>query len=60
MVTDARPAYLQTLTHVGVNQNTTLVFPLPIEMLRAFAAEPSRDGGGNGSGPRPVRNDSDA
>ena len=54
------PAYLQTLTDVGVNQNTTLVFPLPIEMLRAFAVEPSRDGGGNGSGPRPVRNDSDA
>jgi regulator of protease activity HflC (stomatin/prohibitin superfamily) len=52
--------YLQTLTDVGVNQNTTLVFPLPIEMLRAFAGEPSRDGGGNGTGPRSTRNDSDA
>jgi regulator of protease activity HflC (stomatin/prohibitin superfamily) len=31
--------YLQTLTDVGVNQNTTLVFPLPIEMLKAFAGE---------------------
>jgi regulator of protease activity HflC (stomatin/prohibitin superfamily) len=41
--------YLQTLTDVGVNQNTTLVFPLPIEMLRAFTAAPSHDGGGNGS-----------
>jgi regulator of protease activity HflC (stomatin/prohibitin superfamily) len=31
--------YLQTLTDVGVNQNTTLVFPLPIELLRAFTRD---------------------
>jgi regulator of protease activity HflC (stomatin/prohibitin superfamily) len=42
--------YLQTLTDVGVNQNTTLVFPLPMEMLRAFSAEPSHGGGGGGNG----------
>jgi regulator of protease activity HflC (stomatin/prohibitin superfamily) len=28
--------YLQTLLQMGVNQNTTIVFPLPIELFRAF------------------------
>ena len=28
--------YLQTLTEIGVEQNTTVVFPIPIEMIRAF------------------------
>jgi regulator of protease activity HflC (stomatin/prohibitin superfamily) len=28
--------YLQTLLEMGVNQNTTIVFPLPIEMMKAF------------------------
>jgi len=28
--------YLQTLLEMGVNQNTTVVFPLPIELLKAF------------------------
>jgi regulator of protease activity HflC (stomatin/prohibitin superfamily) len=31
--------YLQTLTDVGVNQNTTLVFPLPLEFLRGFGLD---------------------
>jgi hypothetical protein len=25
--------YLQTLTEIGVEKNTTIVFPLPIEMM---------------------------
>ena len=25
--------YLQTLTEIGVEKNTTIVFPLPMEML---------------------------
>jgi regulator of protease activity HflC (stomatin/prohibitin superfamily) len=29
--------YLQTLLEMGVNQNTTIVFPLPIELINAFA-----------------------
>lgn len=29
--------YLQTLLEMGVNQNTTIVFPLPIDLLKAFA-----------------------
>jgi len=28
--------YLQTLLEMGVNQNTTIVFPLPIDLLEAF------------------------
>ena len=28
--------YLQTLLQIGVNQNSTIVFPLPIEMMSAF------------------------
>ena len=29
--------YLQTLLEIGVNQNTTIVFPLPIELIDAFS-----------------------
>jgi regulator of protease activity HflC (stomatin/prohibitin superfamily) len=40
-VMSANPAtlqlrYLQTLLEMGVNQNTTIVFPLPIDLLKAF------------------------
>jgi regulator of protease activity HflC (stomatin/prohibitin superfamily) len=28
--------YLQTLTEIGVEKNTTVVFPLPLDLLRAF------------------------
>ena len=28
--------YLQTLLQIGVNQNSTIVFPLPIELMTAF------------------------
>lgn len=30
--------YLQTLTEIGVEQNTTVVFPIPLEMINAFAS----------------------
>ena len=39
--------YLQTLIDIGVNQNSTIVFPLPIDMLEAFV---DRRSGGDGSG----------
>ena len=29
--------YLQTLTEIGVEKNTTIVFPLPIEMMQLFS-----------------------
>lgn len=28
--------YLQTLTEIGVEQNTTVVFPIPLDMIKAF------------------------
>ena len=28
--------YLQTLTEIGAERNTTLVFPLPVELLAAW------------------------
>ena len=45
--------YMQTLLELGVNQSSTIVFPLPIDMLRPFAGavgqgdaqpEPAHDG----------------
>ena len=30
--------YLQTLLEMGVNQNTTIVFPIPLDMFKAFTA----------------------
>jgi len=30
--------YLQTLTEIGVEKNTTIVFPLPVDMLSTFMA----------------------
>ncbi len=36
--------YLQTLLEMGVNQNTTIVFPLPIELMKAFEKLTSGDG----------------
>jgi hypothetical protein len=28
--------YLQTLTEIGVEKNTTIVFPLPMELMNLF------------------------
>jgi regulator of protease activity HflC (stomatin/prohibitin superfamily) len=39
--------YLQTLLEIGVNQNSTVVFPLPIDMLDAFTGA-ARAAGGRG------------
>jgi len=35
--------YLQTLTEVGVNQSSTIVFPLPIDVIRPFLASGDDD-----------------
>jgi regulator of protease activity HflC (stomatin/prohibitin superfamily) len=37
--------YLQTLLEMGVNQNTTIVFPLPIELMDAFTELRNRASG---------------
>jgi regulator of protease activity HflC (stomatin/prohibitin superfamily) len=39
--------YLQTLIDIGVNQNSTIVFPLPIDLLKAFVDQRT---GADGSG----------
>ncbi|MEA2510984.1 MAG: hypothetical protein QOJ59_471 [Thermomicrobiales bacterium] len=36
--------YLQTLTEIGVEKNTTIVFPLPIELLGSVLGTTGRDG----------------
>ena len=42
--------YLQTLLEIGVNQNSTVVFPLPLDLIKPFAGALSafqeRDEGG--------------
>jgi regulator of protease activity HflC (stomatin/prohibitin superfamily) len=35
--------YLQTLTEIGVEQNTTVVFPLPLQLLEAFTGQKTRE-----------------
>jgi regulator of protease activity HflC (stomatin/prohibitin superfamily) len=42
--------YLQTLLELGVNQNTTVIFPLPIDLVEAFTE--IRRTAGDGSGAR--------
>src|SRR5918998_163191 len=52
--------YLQTLLEMGVNQNTTIVFPIPLDLVKPFVApeapssvpQPPQDE--PPSGPRPV------
>jgi len=42
--------YLQTLLEMGVNQNTTIVFPLPIDLIEAFTDIKARAGGSSTPG----------
>jgi regulator of protease activity HflC (stomatin/prohibitin superfamily) len=41
--------YLQTLAEIGTTQNSTVVFPVPIDLVRPFT-EMGRDGGGKAEG----------
>lgn len=34
--------YLQTLTEIGVEKNTTVVFPVPVDFLAAFLKQPNK------------------
>jgi regulator of protease activity HflC (stomatin/prohibitin superfamily) len=43
--------YLQTLLEMGVNQNTTIVFPVPIEMMSAFSKFTGAPGGAGSDEP---------
>jgi regulator of protease activity HflC (stomatin/prohibitin superfamily) len=42
--------YLQTLLEMGVNQNTTIVFPLPIDLIEAFTQIREKSGGDGAGG----------
>jgi regulator of protease activity HflC (stomatin/prohibitin superfamily) len=44
--------YLQTLSEIGAEQNTTIVFPLPIELVTAFVNNASGGDRSQSSGPR--------
>ena len=35
--------YLQTLTDIATERNSTIIFPLPIELMRAFGAKIGMD-----------------
>jgi regulator of protease activity HflC (stomatin/prohibitin superfamily) len=60
-VISANPAalqlrYLQTLTEVGVNQNSTIVFPLPLDVIKPFLENAGSAAGGEANaepGPEP-------
>jgi regulator of protease activity HflC (stomatin/prohibitin superfamily) len=45
--------YLQTLLEMGVNQNTTIVFPLPLDVIRPFAEMVSGESGAPRKPPPP-------
>ena len=57
--------YLQTLLEMGVNQNTTIVFPIPLDLVKPFldpgapasvvTEENGPSGGGSGGGATPIR-----
>ena len=54
--------YLQTLTEIGAEQNSTVVFPLPIDLIRPFldmVDKAGRSTGANGGGARTTRKDLD-
>jgi hypothetical protein len=48
-VISAQPAalplrYLQTLTEIAAEHNSTIIFPVPVDLLQRFLAMPSQDG----------------
>ena len=49
--------YLQTLTEIGVEKNTTIVFPLPIEMMTLLNKLVGCEAGGEAAIEREYRED---
>jgi len=45
--------YLQTLTEIGAEKNTTVVFPLPIDLISGFVGSLTGAPGGGGTPPAP-------
>ncbi|HEX2491131.1 MAG TPA: slipin family protein, partial [Blastocatellia bacterium] len=46
--------YLQTLTEIGVERNTTVVFPVPIDLLQGFLKREGRSDAVASKGREPV------
>jgi regulator of protease activity HflC (stomatin/prohibitin superfamily) len=45
--------YLQTLTEIAAEKNSTIIFPLPLDLLQGFLAMPkAAEAGINGNAPR--------
>jgi len=42
--------YLQTLTNISAEKNSTIIFPVPIEMLSHFSSNNRSNSSSNGSG----------
>lgn len=56
-IIDREPAamtlrYLQTLTEIAAEQNSTIIFPLPLELMRMLRAEGPAAGSGRGAADR--------
>src|SRR5580693_3922422 len=52
--------YLQTLTEIGAEQNSTVVFPMPIDIIKPFLElieQPSKTAGANGASRIPLVKD---
>jgi len=52
--------YLQTLTEIGAEQNSTVVFPMPIDIIKPFLElfeKPAKIVGTNGAGRAPLLNE---
>jgi hypothetical protein len=45
--------FLQTLSEVATEKNSTIVFPVPIDLIRLFAPQAFEGNGGAASGDRP-------
>jgi hypothetical protein len=52
--------YLQTLTEIGVEKNTTIVFPLPVDIMAGLQKIFDTFGSGNGSSAGTPRQSSSA
>jgi regulator of protease activity HflC (stomatin/prohibitin superfamily) len=44
--------YLQTLVEIGTEKNTTIVFPLPLDIISSLGRALDRTGTGNQAGPK--------
>ena len=49
--------YLQTLTEIASERNSTLIFPLPIDLLKPFF-DVARSAGGGGNAPASIPSES--